>query len=349
MKNQKIVLTMFVMVFVFFVASPVLAGNPNEPVDTYEIPDPETPLMDPSGTIFLGKISSEHDDFVSYSAILLDKLGYDGFDIPVGTGGLDLLLATGANPLQNDEVQGGDGNNSTFFEFPPAIETPNANQANTLSGSWGNSVVTTTGNNGNGQSKTYGYASVDKILDFLHTYDPDINIPVFSFDMNEEKNSLNEDLYIAGLVSIWDMTDPNSPVFKTKWAFDNGTDIDEYDWNVSSTNPDPYGNYDGWVLSSGHIVIGDPSDPFYDIENNRGGGDLDFVAYAPEMDLRPYDDPKYMMLVDLRMKDLEAGFEEVFITGRYYTETTTVPEPATMLLFSAGLAGAFLKRKKRVI
>ena len=340
MKNKITILIAFAVLVAFIGISPAFAGNPNVPVETYELPDPETPLMDPGGTILLGKLSSEHDDFVSYSAVLLDELGYDGFDIPVGTGGLDLLLATGVNPLQNDKVQGGDGDSSTFFEFPPSIETPNANQAHTLSGSWGSSVPKKHGGE-------YAYASVDKVLDFLHTFGDDINIPVFSFDMNEEKNSLNEDLYIAGLVSIWDMTVTSAPVFQSKWAFDNGTDIDEYDWVVSPTNPDPYGNYDGWVLSDGHIVIGDPADPFYDIENNRGGGDLDFVAYAPSMDLRPYDDPKYMMLVDLRMKGLEAGFEEVFMTGRYYPETTTIPEPATMMLFGTGLLGAFFRRKRR--
>lgn len=330
MKNQIILSTMFAIVLVFFSASFVLADSPNVPVDTYEIPDPETPLMDPSKTITLGKLSSSHDDFVSYSAGLLNQLGYAGYNISTGTGGVDLLLMSGSN-FGNDAVQGGDGDSSTFFMFPPALESPNANQAHTLSDAWGNSVVVTNGNN----STTYGYASVDKVLDFLHTYGPDINIPVFSFDMNEEKNSVNEDLYIAGLVRIFDMQNIASPVEKARWAFDNDEDYDIDD-----------ANWDGWVLADGHIVIGDPNAPFYDIENNTGGGDVDFIAYAPLMDLTLFDDPKYMMLFDFRMKDLEAGAEQVFMTGRYYPESSTIPEPATMLLFGTGLVGFAVRRRK---
>lgn len=43
-----------------------------------------------------------YDDFYSYSAKILTELGYAGYDVATGTGGLDLLLLTGAGGAERE-------------------------------------------------------------------------------------------------------------------------------------------------------------------------------------------------------------------------------------------------------
>jgi len=91
-----------------------------------------------------------------------------------------------------------------------------------------------------------------------------------------------KDLYIVGQVQI--LNSNGIPLaFR---AFDNGEylpapytedTVYAYDYFGGTFDPD---NPAYWVLANGEINL-----PGYDVIQNNGGGHLDFVAYAPTMDL----------------------------------------------------------------
>ncbi|HSV43120.1 MAG TPA: PEP-CTERM sorting domain-containing protein, partial [Candidatus Bathyarchaeia archaeon] len=169
------------------------------------------------------------------------------------------------------------------------------------------------------------------------------NIPVFNFDMNQ--TGANPDVFINGQVRIVDTTDNSIAAF---WAFDN----------LKNNVYDP----SSMVLAMGNIDLGvdqciNPKNGHeqtcYALDNNKGSGSLDFIAFAPTMDLRPYADSKYVFLADFSIGNaagdfgaLNNGFEELYLTGAF-APSNTVPEPASILLFATGLMGwAGFRRKK---
>ncbi|MGE5279201.1 MAG: PEP-CTERM sorting domain-containing protein [Deltaproteobacteria bacterium] len=265
-----------------------------------ELPDPGTVLPDGS------TIATLHDDFYAYSAKLNTLLGYPGFNVPTGTGGLDILVYTGANGQDNDPVNGG-------FVFPDPMQDPGGS-VTTFSGVWGT------------QDPDHDPILVDDVLGYLHTFGPDINIPVFDFDMNQ--TGANPDLDILGRVYILDPSNGNSTV--AEWDFDD----------ILNNTFDA----DAWVTATGVIDLGGG----LSVDHNKGSGKLDYIGIAPTMDLSLYSGKDYTFYADFRMRGLNDGFEELYLSGAFAPQHTLVPEPATMALFGLGLAGVIARKRRKL-
>ncbi len=130
----------------------------------------------------------QYDDFYSYSAKILTELGYAGYDVSTGTGGLDLLLLTGATGATNIGVLDG------LYDFQNPINYNNP----TTTGTWS--------------------ASLDQLVDYLHdAFSPLVNIPVFIFDLNQTGAAPN--LFVTSYMSV-----KNGKNIIEEWAFDNVND-----------------------------------------------------------------------------------------------------------------------------
>lgn len=336
---------------------------------TVVLPDPDTQITSPThpygtplyvpGTTYPEKVASLHDDFYAYSANLNTLLGYSGFDGSVGTGNLDLLVFTGSQGANNNPVQGG-------FVFQNPLIDPGGS-ATSFSGIWGYETAAPADSD-----KTNGPVYADDILNYLRTFDPNLSVPVFNFDMNQTGSS--SDLFMAGEVYLWDpdYVDPVSGIKTGRrvpnaaWAFDNIPN-DVFDIPDPTVLPDmsyPYPqsvllNTTPWVIALGDLKIG-PHDVqqgnhtvteyYYEANNNRGSGSLDFIAYAPTMDLSLYEGNGYWLIADFRLAGLNGGFEELFLTGAFAPHgTPVIPEPASIILFGLGLLGiGGLKKVKKI-
>jgi hypothetical protein len=270
----------------------------------------------------IAPIASRHDDFYSYSADLLTKLGYKGFNESVGSGKLDLIVYTGAGGQLNNTVVGG--------PFPDPLSTPSGSPTTFFSGTWG-------------ATGAYTPIAVDSVLTYLHSFDPNVNIPIFEFDMNQTGSA--PDVLVSGQVRMWN-TAGGQEAF---WAFDN----------ILNNAFDPA----AMVASLGNIDLGvdqciNPhnghAETCYTLDNNKGSGSLDFVAYAPTMDLSKYAGLGYTLTADFYIGNpdkngygvLNNGFDELYMTGNF-APSNPVPEPATLVLLGTGLLGFGLIKRKR--
>lgn len=130
----------------------------------------------------------QYDDFFSYSARILTELGYAGYDVSTGTGGLNLLLMTGANGATNTGVLGG------LYDFQDPVDYDNPSTIGTWS------------------------APVDQLVNYLHdAFSPLVNIPVFTFDLNQ--NAANPNLTVTSYMTV-----RNGESIIEDWAFDSVND-----------------------------------------------------------------------------------------------------------------------------
>ncbi len=149
--------------------------------------------------------------------------------------------------------------------------------------------------------------------------------PVFTFDMNQTGS--HPDLYASGYVMITDALD--NPVPGALWALDS----------LTNNAFDP----SALVLAPGTITITYNGNT-YTTNNNKGSGSLDFLMYAPTMDLTQYNMAGYKLVVNFQMQGLSDGFEELFLTGAYQP---SIPEPGTMLLMGVGAVGVAIIRSRK--
>ena len=172
------------------------------------------------------------------------------------------------------------------------------------------------------------------------SFDPNLNTPVFNFDMNQ--TGADPDVLVNGQVQIW-----NGNALVAFWAFDN----------IENNAYDPA----SMVLAFGDNSLGVDQcltkngkvETCYELDNNKGSGSLDFIAYAPTMDLSLYAGSQYKMTADFNIGNvtggfgaLNNGFEELYMSGAY-GPANVVPEPATLLLLGSGLGvAAFIRRKR---
>ena len=142
-------------------------------------------LPDPTLIVDGLPISRPFDQFISYSTQLLTQFGFSGFNGPAGIGGLDVLILRKAGGIDNNPVNGG-------FVFEDPVQSASGGTS-TFSGTWGAGL------------QPNGPVLVDTLLAYLHNqFDPNANIPVFTFDMAEPGNAATRDLQMVAKFSVWD-------------------------------------------------------------------------------------------------------------------------------------------------
>ncbi|WP_018935036.1 PEP-CTERM sorting domain-containing protein [Thioalkalivibrio sp. ALJ24] len=197
-----------------------------------------------------------------------------------------------------------------YFEDPMPFPSGSTSE---FSGSWG------IGDQDNGP------VLVDDLVDYLDAVNPGATIPVFLFDHNQTGGQ--PDLLVRAQVYI---EDPSTGERVASWYFDDGTG--------------------DWALASGEVELVGDSGEQYVANHNLGSGRLDYIVFAPTMDLSLYTGSNYWFGIDFEMDDLNNGFEELFLSGRFVIDNGEVPVPASMWLFGAGLLalGWFYRRRAPV-
>lgn len=301
MKNilRKMNLLFFILVLLGISASDARAFTLPDPTDTFDgLP-----------------VAVQYDQFLSYSAKLLDTWGFEGFDDATGVGGLDLVIFTHAGGIDNDPVSGG-------FTFEDPVQSA-AGGTSSFDGTWG------AGDQPNGPVK------VSNLLSYLQTrFGPAFTIPVFTFDMSETGRTSSQNLNLVAKVDIYDPT--TATVLKT-WSLDAITN--------SLFDPAAY------ITVHGEICVTGTSTTEYCVDNNIGSGKPDFMVVAPTMDLSLYADGDNEFHAFGDFINLNGAGEELFISGalpgKDDTPPTVIPEPTTMALYLLGVAGMFGSKKFR--
>jgi len=130
---------------------------------------------------------------------------------------------------------------------------------------------------------------------------------------------------VLGNVTIFN---PSNNTTVASWAFDTilNSTFDETAW---VTAPE--------TITANGITV----------QSSNGSGKMDFLVYAPTMNLADYYGKGYEFYGDFRMKDLDGGFEELFLTGNFAPHNV-VPEPGTMMLLGMGMLGLAVYGKRRM-
>jgi hypothetical protein len=312
-------------------------------------------LPDPNDKYYLdseGKdiyVAWAHDDFWSYSGLLLEATGFDFVVTGSGTGNLDLLVYSNGqvNDLFEDSV-----NNNVHDPF--------------FKGWWGQNDQ----NNDGIKELTIGpEVTTGNLMDYLGS-----TVPVFYLDLNQ--TGANTDLYFTGNFKI---KEPGGA--EHLFAFDSSPQggSGEPTYYEPGTRNDP-GSID--VDFPGFGAPGDHNPGAYSVaiseiydgyDANLGSGKYDYIVYSPLVDLSDYD-RESLFIVEFHLGiegltqvgnkwydaqgnevsgdtygALNAGFEEIFLTGLYQPPPPPVPEPNTLILLGVGLlglAGAARKTKK---
>jgi hypothetical protein len=263
-----------------------------------------------------------YDEYFSYSTSILEQLYpyYTGYPSNQGSLKEELKIWWGDSESaakasgDNLDIRGG-------YNFPDPLAFPNSGSTtefNTdLSLSW---VV-----------------SVDLLYEYLQTQFDNSNIPVFAFDINQVGNQPN--MLGNGYVTIVDAEGnvvpySEDPYNQAEWAFDSN----------------PNGQFDEEALvevPNTRTVIFDGVEYSFD---TTGTNDVDFLVYAPTMDLSLFTGQGLFFTITFQYQQLTDGFEDFFILG-YRSDSPPpppVPEPATMALLGLGImALAYTNRKLR--
>jgi len=278
---------------------------------------------DPVPTVAGIPVASVHDDFWSYSNQILMRIQkktpallptstYGNFDFATGSGGLDVLLYTGA--VGQDNIGVGPGG---AFDFPDPV----INQNNpSFAGSWGLGADPTDPAN--------GAATVGQVLAYLQALTPGNTTPAFYMDMNQIGKTTT--FNFVGSVTL---LDPDTLAIMHTWAFDNS-------WQAN----DGVYNEDAMVTP---VTVVDLPDPYGTVNHNLGSGKADYIAFAPTMDLSKFDSD-LLFVTNFYMTGLNDGYEEIFLTGLGNAPPPPpVPEPSTFALLGVGLCGlVYVVRRK---
>lgn len=195
------------------------------------------------------------------------------------------------------------------FDFEDPMPLPGGG-ANDFTGDWGLGT------------QPNGPVLVDNLLAYLDKINPGATIPTFIFDHNQTGGA--PDLWAQAEVYIYD---PVSGDRVARWIFDDG-----------NGNP---------VLSPGEVEVVGESGEVYEADANKGSGKLDYIVFAPTMDLSPFSGEGYLFGIDFFLDDLNNGFEELYLSGRFTTTTVQVPLPGSLWLLGIGLVVLMAFRRQR--
>lgn len=285
-----------------------------------------TTLPDPNDVIAPGEtIASQHDDFYAYSLDLNTQLNLSGFELSHRQG---LTIYGSGSETDNSGVGAG---------FPDGLEAPGGSETSFTSGNlWGAGV------------------EVDDILGYLHTFGPDINTPVFIFNNNQTGAGASQNIFMAGLVQVWDPTLNNGKGGEVAhWAFDQDgyPNVSDHLFQVPTAGggPNP-----PWVVGLGNLSISNVNyngvTGTIEASNNLGHNDCEFLGIAPTMDLSQYAGFNYEFRATFYLDGLNNGYDSLYMTGAFALPTedqNVVPEPASMILMGIGLVGAARLRRKQ--
>jgi hypothetical protein len=264
-----------------------------------------------------------YDEYYSYSTSILQQLYPGGFsDYPSNQGSLkDELKIWWGDSESATKAAGDNLNIRGGYDFPDPLSFPNSGSTTEF----------------NTEFLVTWKVSVDLLYDFLQSEFEKSNIPVFAFDINQIGNQPNMlgNGYVA-IVNEFEAVVPYAPdaFGLAEWAFDSS----------------PNGEFDEEALVE---VPNTRTVEFMGVEysfDTTGTNDVDFLVYAPTMDLSQFIDQGLFFTLTFQYQLLSDGFEDFFILG-YRSDNPPpppVPEPATVALLGLGMAAlAFTSRKLR--
>lgn len=306
---KKILLLAVMMIFAS--VAHVQAAAP----EFIELPDPDAEV----DGVHLG---SAYGDFYAYPTTLIEALANSplndidlvasDWDVKTGSGLLGLKVLTGGN-VNNDA---------------PFIDALKQTSGSTYTGEWGATNA----------------VPVDDLLTYLHSFDNDANVPVFGFDMNESVGGTTGYLWVKAGGYIVDKN--GAPVPGGSWILNDTTGgAWEFSDLLAAMNMPPKPDY---ALAPQQVPVEGDSHAIYLMDNNVGGGRLDYFVVAPKMDLSQYAGKEYGLRIWFDFADVDDGFEEVYLLGTYGAppDENIVPEPMSMVLFGLGLVGAAIRKRK---
>lgn len=266
-----------------------------------------------------------YDQGLVYSSRLLDQMqaagqipaAYGNYMFSTGTGNIPVLVYTGA---------GGATNNSPFQDPLAACGGGNCTS---FDGVWG------LGNSASQYAGTVGA---------LRTALGGANM-MFYFDHNEQEGAnAVPNLRVTGQMSIY-----------------NGLSL------VSSFAIDlnPNGSYDqnAWITSCSTAIVGlnapnnlpcgikiPTATATYTLDSNAGSGKPDFFVVFPQFDLYSgsYAD-NYKVVIEMHLRDLDPGFDELGIAGYRFAPRQDVPEPMILALLALALTAMGLVTRRRAL